>query len=175
MGDDRPCNPDASAEVRNVLDHLDELRGRGVVLGQHTQTRAQEELAYIARTTGRLPALCGFELLAYSPNIDVARSGEACLTEVEQNRGTLEQAWQWAERQGLLHLTWHWFSPLHGSDAEIGPMADLAALEVSRVPWTFLMTWSQEWTRESTTDPDVLRAAYHSPYAVTLDTLPALS
>jgi mannan endo-1,4-beta-mannosidase len=318
VGDHRPSNPDASAEVRRVLDYLAGLAGHGVVLGQHTQTRAQGELAYIHETTGRTPALCGFELLACSPNINYAESGEECLTEVEQNKGTLEQAWQWAERKGLLHFTWHWFSPLYGKDkafyaehtpfdarlavqegtaehealiadldvmaelltpfrdrgipilwrpfhesegtwfwwgaqgpgtardlwnimydrytsvhrltnliwvwnsplpegyvgddrcdivsrdvylpkhvhtdyreqyeelmtitdadkiaalGEIGPMADLAALGVSRVPWTFLMTWSKEWIRAETTAPDVLRAAYHSDYAVTLDKLPAL-
>lgn len=318
MRDYRPSNPDASPQVRNVLNYLACLAGKGVVLGQHTQTRTQEELTHIQKVTGKAPALCGFELLAYSPNINYNQSGDECLTEVEENEGTLEQAWQWAERKGLLHFTWHWFSPLYGKDkafytehtsfdarlatqkgtpehealiadmdvmaellkpfrdqgipilwrpfhesegtwfwwgaqgpgtardlwrimydrytsvhrltnlvwvwnshlpegyvgddycdvisrdtylpahvhtdyqeqhaelikitdadkitalGEIGPIADVPALEVSRVPWTFLMTWSKQWIREDTTQPDVLRAAYHSEYAVTLDKLPAL-
>ena len=109
-----PCNPKASLEARNVLDYLADLRGKGIVLGQHTQTRAQEELVYINEVTGKNPALCGFELLAYSPNINFKESDEECLTEVEENKGTLENAMNWAERGGLITFTWHWFSPLYG-------------------------------------------------------------
>ena len=103
-------------EAQAVLQYLADLRGRGVLLGQHTQTMAQEELIYIAEVTGGLlPALCGFELLAYSPNINYAESDEECLAEVEENKGTLEKAWEWAERKGLITFTWHWFSPLGGA------------------------------------------------------------
>jgi len=97
-----------------VLDYLADLRGRGILLGQHTQTCAQEEIAYIRNVTGKEPALCGFELLAYSPNINYQESDKECLTEVEENKNTLEQAWEWADRKGLITFTWHWFSPLYG-------------------------------------------------------------
>ncbi len=108
-----PVNPDAQEEVKNVLSFLGEIAGKKVILGQHTQTMAQEELAYIERVTGKLPALCGFELLAYSPNIS-PESDEECLDEVRQAAGTLRRAWDWAERGGLITFTWHWFSPLGG-------------------------------------------------------------
>jgi mannan endo-1,4-beta-mannosidase len=111
-----PCNPNASAEVKNLLDYLAELRGRGIVLGQHTQTMAQEELKYIFDVTGKYPGLCGFELLAYSPNINYRESSQECLTEVEENKNTLEKAREWAQRKGLITFTWHWYSPLYGSD-----------------------------------------------------------
>jgi mannan endo-1,4-beta-mannosidase len=111
-----PCNPNVSEEVRAVLNYLSGLRGRGILLGQHTQTPLQEELAYIREVTGKEPALCGFELLAYSPNINYKESGSECLTEVEENKNTLETAHAWAEKKGLITLTWHWFSPLYGSD-----------------------------------------------------------
>jgi len=111
-----PCNPNASDEAKNVLDYLAALRGNGIVLGQHTQTRAQEELAYIEKVTGKLPALCGFELLAYSPNINYKNSTQECLIEVEENKNTLETAWEWVEKKGLITFTWHWFSPLYGED-----------------------------------------------------------
>ena len=111
-----PCSPNASREARNVLEYLAGLRGNGIALGQHTQTRAQEELLYIRNITGKEPALCGFELLAYSPNINYRESGEECLTEVEENKDTLNNAWEWAERKGLITFTWHWFSPLYGAD-----------------------------------------------------------
>ncbi|MCL2270299.1 MAG: glycoside hydrolase family 26 protein [Treponema sp.] len=111
-----PCNPNAQEQARNVMDYLANLRGRGIVLGQHTQTPAQEELAYIREVTGKEPALCGFELLAYSPNINYRESGEECLTEVEENKHTLETAHAWADKKGLITFTWHWFSPLYGTD-----------------------------------------------------------
>jgi len=110
----KPCNPDASRQARDLLDYLSSLRGNGILLGQHTQTNPQEELTYIKNVTGKLPALCGFELLAYSPNINYKESDEECLTEVEENKGTLEKAIQWAERKGIITFTWHWFSPLYG-------------------------------------------------------------
>lgn len=110
-----PVNACLQKEARTVLDYLESIRGKQVVLGQHTQTRKQEELEYIQEVTGRLPALCGFELLAYSPNIDYENSDEECLTEVEGAKGTLKQAWEWAKRKGLITFTWHWFSPLYGA------------------------------------------------------------
>jgi mannan endo-1,4-beta-mannosidase len=112
----QPCNANTSAEARNLLDYLYDLRGKGILLGQHTQTRAQEELAYVHEITGKFPALCGFELLAYSPNINYADSGRECLVEVEEAKGTLANAVEWAKRKGIITFTWHWFSPLYGRD-----------------------------------------------------------
>ncbi len=111
-----PCNKNASAEVKNVLKYFGELEGKGILTGQHTLTRAQEELYKIQEVTGKMPAICGFELLSYSPNINLETGDEACVKEVENNRGTLEQAWEWVERGGLLTFTWHWYSPIGGVD-----------------------------------------------------------
>jgi len=112
----KPCNENASREAQNVLDYLSSLRGNGILLGQHTQTMLQEELSYIKDITGKLPSLCGFELLAYSPNINYSESGGECLKEIEENKNTIEKSWEWAERKGLITFTWHWFSPLYGRD-----------------------------------------------------------
>ena len=111
-----PCNPNAHKESRNLLAYLSTIEGRGILTGQHTQTRAQEELAVIEKETGRLPAVCGFELLSYSPNIHLEHASEDCVTEVENNRDTLAQAMAWAKRGGILTFTWHWFSPSGGHD-----------------------------------------------------------
>lgn len=108
------ANPHAQKEVIAVLDYFEQNKGSKVVLGQHTQTMGQEELSYIQNVTGKLPALCGFELLAYSPNIDYVNSDEECLIEVRGAEGTLTKAWEWARKGGLLTFTWHWFSPLGG-------------------------------------------------------------
>lgn len=111
-----PCNKNASQEVRNVLSFLYNLHGRGIICGQHTQTVEQEELSYIKEVTTKLPALCGFELLAYSPNVPYSPEEEACKIEIESNKNTLQKVWDWAAFGGLITLTWHWFSPLGGHD-----------------------------------------------------------
>ncbi len=109
-------NKNARPEVKRVLDYLEENRGKKIILGQHTQTMAQEELAHIKEITGDLPALCGFELLGYSPNINYGESGEECVKEADEAKGTLKKAWEWAGKGGLITFTWHWFSPLGGRD-----------------------------------------------------------
>ena len=111
-----PVNKNAIKEVKEVLAYLAKLEGKGIITGQHTQTLEQEELSKIYEVTGKLPALCGFELLAYSPNIRLETADKECISEVERNRGTLEKAWEWAKKGGLITFTWHWFSPLGGRD-----------------------------------------------------------
>ncbi|MBQ9118538.1 MAG: beta-mannosidase [Lachnospiraceae bacterium] len=109
-----PCNPNAQQCVKKVMEYLAEITYYKILTGQHTQTMAQEELHYIEEVTGKQPALLGFELLSYSPNINYLDTDEECMTEVVENYGTLKRAWEWAERKGLLTFTWHWFSPIGG-------------------------------------------------------------
>ena len=109
-----PVNPMAQQGARNVLRFLVEISGDRVVTGQHTQTMAQEELHKIEEMTGEQPALLGFELLSYSPNINYLDTDDDCMMEVTLNRGTLQRAWEWAAKKGLITLTWHWFSPMGG-------------------------------------------------------------
>ena len=111
-----PCNPNAIKEVRDVLQYFAEIEGKRIITGQHTQTMEQEELVRIQEITGKLPALCGFELLSYSPNIHLEDASEECITEVTRNKDTLEKAWEWVQKGGLITFTWHWFSPLGGKD-----------------------------------------------------------
>ena len=109
------CDPKASDEVISVINYLAKVSGNRILTGQHTQTKEQAEIKKIFEITGKTPALCGFELLAYSPNINYEESDEECLTEVRENEGTIETAMQWAkEKKGLITFTWHWFSPLGG-------------------------------------------------------------
>ncbi|SDA13772.1 mannan endo-1,4-beta-mannosidase [Ruminococcus sp. YE71] len=109
-----PCDPNAQQCVRNVLKYLSDITCEKVLTGQHTQTMAMEELHRIEDATGKLPALLGFELLSYSPNINYLDTDAECMTEVEENFGTLKRAWEWADKKGLITFTWHWFSPLGG-------------------------------------------------------------
>ena len=111
-----PCNPHAQQEVCDLLAYLNSIEGKGILTGQHTQTNAQEELSVILRETGRLPAVCGFELLSYSSNIHLEGASPECVQEVLDNRDTLELAMVWANCGGIVTFTWHWFSPVGGHD-----------------------------------------------------------
>lgn len=112
-----PVNKNATKEARELLQFLEEVAGKKIISGQHTQTIPMEEIAYIKEKTGKEPKLRGFELLAYSPNINYDDASEACLTEVYENRGTLEEALKWGkETDGIITFSFHWFSPLGGRD-----------------------------------------------------------
>ena len=125
----------ATQEAKELLKYLKNTVGQQIITGQHTQTIPCEEIDYIRQTTGKEPKLCGFELLAYSPNINYADASPECLTEVEENKGTVETALQWARANrpdkvndtgtensidyttgGILTFSFHWFSPIGGRD-----------------------------------------------------------
>lgn len=109
-----PTNKNAPQSVRNVLKYLSDITLKQVITGQHTQSMGMEEYRYIKEVTGKEPALLGFELLSYSPNINYLDTDDECMSEVYDNLGTLRRAWEWAEKKGLITFTWHWFSPLQG-------------------------------------------------------------
>ncbi len=110
------CNLDATAEAKALMNYLSEISGHYVLLGQHTLTRKQEELLQIQRITGKLPALCGFELLSYSGNVNWDSCDDVCRKELYENMGTVENALAWGRRGGIVTITWHWYSPIGGKD-----------------------------------------------------------
>ncbi len=113
----KTANPNASAATKKLLNDLSETAGKAIITGQHTQTNTMEEINYIRKETGKEPLLRGFELLAYSPNINYQNATDECLTEVYENRNTMQTALKWAkETGGIVTLTFHWFSPLGGHD-----------------------------------------------------------
>ena len=88
---DIPTNLASHPSVRNVMMYLADICGDRIITGQHTQTMAMEELNLIREVTGREPALLGFELLSYSPNINMQDTDEECMKEVRENRDQLLQ------------------------------------------------------------------------------------
>lgn len=113
-----PVNKNATANAKRVLNYLSDISGKGIIAGQHTQTNPMEEVQYIKDKTGYAPKLLGFELLAYSPNINYGDASEACLTEVYENRGTLDTAFRIGSEDPdtLITFSFHWYSPLGGRD-----------------------------------------------------------
>lgn len=93
-------NPNATEKAKALLNFLSETAGKAIITGQHTQTNPMEEIDYIKSKTGKEPLLRGFELLAYSPNINNNDASEACLTEVYENRNTMETALKQAKATG---------------------------------------------------------------------------
>ena len=113
----KTVNPFATEKAKKLLNYLSETAGKSIITGQHTQTNPMEEIDYIRSKTGKEPLLRGFEMLAYSPNINYQDASEECLTEVYENRNTMETALCWAkESQGIVTLSFHWFSPISGHD-----------------------------------------------------------
>ena len=90
-------NSNATEKAKALLNFLSETAGKAIITGQHTQTNPMEEIDYIKSKTGKEPLLRGFEMLAYSPNINDNDASEACLTEVYENRNTIETALKWAK------------------------------------------------------------------------------
>lgn len=90
-------NPNATEKAKALLNFLSETAGKAIITGQHTQTNPMEEIDYIKSKTGKEPLLRGFEMLAYSPNINDNDASETCLTEVYENRNTIETALKWAK------------------------------------------------------------------------------
>ena len=113
-----PVNKNATKKAKELLSYLENISGKKIITGQHTQTNPMEEIEYIKSVTGKEPKLCGFELLSYSPNINYKDATEPCLTEVYENRDTVETALKWAKEnpEGIVTLSFHWFSPISGRD-----------------------------------------------------------
>lgn len=113
----KPVNAQATAEAVALLEYLYETAGKKIITGQHTQTVPMEEAEHIFQSTGKRPKLQGFELLAYSPNINYDVTSPECMKEVEENRETVDAALKWAEEtKGIVSFCFHWFSPIGGKD-----------------------------------------------------------
>lgn len=113
----KATNKNILQNAQNLLNYLCGAAGNKIITGQHTQTNFMEETEYIKKVTGKVPKLMGFELLAYSPNINYDDASEECLTEVKENKDTLNTALKIAETtDSIITFTFHWFSPLGGRD-----------------------------------------------------------
>ncbi len=111
------CNKNATKRAIRLYRELVDIRGKGIITGQHTQDVACCEIEYLRDITGKEPKLRGYEMLSYSPNINYEASGFECLDEVYQNRHTMEEAIKWGRKEdSMVTLSFHWFSPIGGSD-----------------------------------------------------------
>ncbi len=98
----RLSNPAANGPARALYAWLWSLYGRRTLSGQQeSPSKSRDELEYIERTTGKLPALLGLDY------IDPADWG-----------GVRERALDWHQRGGVVTLCWHWGAPDIGTGYE---------------------------------------------------------
>lgn len=100
-------NRDATPEARAVYTYLCELRGKAILAGQqetpHPGVVDSDEVMYVQRTTGKLPAVLGLDYIDY---VDVT-----------------ERAIDWWRRGGLPSICWHWGAPTRGTGYEASKKA----------------------------------------------------
>ena len=91
---DSLASPATLALHRFLLD----VYGAYILAGQHTTS----DLAYIENVTGEVPAVGAFDLIEYSPS----------RVECGANPGRSAENWiDWADRDGIVNLLWHWNAP----------------------------------------------------------------
>jgi mannan endo-1,4-beta-mannosidase len=95
-------NPRASAPARRLYRYLWSIYGRRTLTGQQERPVApRDELDYLQRETGRLPALLGLDYIIPS-----------------ENEGVNARALAWHRAGGIVSLCWHWGAPDVGSGYE---------------------------------------------------------
>ena len=109
-------NPGASGEARALMEYFHSIYGKKIITGQHTDINCAD-VDYIERTTGKLPALLGFDMMSYSAATRTADPTWECMSEISCCNNNVDAALRWAvERKALITLCWHWYSPSKGRD-----------------------------------------------------------
>lgn len=110
-------NKNASKECMLLMNYFKDIYGKKILTGQHTASAEGMEIDHILKTTGKLPAIRGFDFLSYSHTIETENPSEHKLIEVKENKGSVEKALEWATKdQGIVTFCWHWFAPTGGKD-----------------------------------------------------------
>jgi hypothetical protein len=172
----RPSNPRALAEARALYGFLWSLYGRKTLTGQQelgvARAGPRVELDYIARVTGRQPAILGLDYM-----------------DPRDNAAVNERASAWHRTGGIVTLCWHWGAPdigtgyenskkdfdlvaalrpgtpqnlaLHRDMAAIGDI--LAVLRDRRVPvlWRPLHEFSGDWFWWGKHGPQAFKALWN--------------
>jgi len=94
-------NPNATANAKRLMTYLCDIYGQRMLAGQQIGVNSMPEIEIIKQQTGKLPAICGFDFMNYSPS--------------RVERGTVGQdtdlAIQWGEEGGIVTFCWHWNAP----------------------------------------------------------------
>lgn len=126
-----------SDEAKKLMEFLEKIHSKYIIAGQHTNTSAGPEIAYIEYITGKLPALRGFDFLSYTENIRTENMTPHAIIEIEGNKGSLEKAIEWGKDYGgIVTFCWHWYAPLGGRDKTFYTVNTEFNLEKALIPDT---------------------------------------
>ena len=92
-------NPNAQNDTVKLYTFLCSLSGKGILSGQQECPRDMtkgDELAYIQKVSGHLPAILGLDYIDNDYN------------------GTNERAKAWHKKGGIVSICWHWGIPPYG-------------------------------------------------------------
>ncbi len=103
-------NPNASNEVRALMNYLQDIKGKGILSGQHeAEFPYRPELDTIRDITGKLPAIRSMDFLNYSHSMNFEGRGGF-------KDDVTERAIDWYnDSNGIVTLCWHWYSPTGGN------------------------------------------------------------
>jgi len=109
FGFDTAVTPNASPEAQSLLAYFSDIYGKKILSGQQEGWRGTNvlgfELAYITNTTGKLPALLGLDLSAYTRTEGAPRRGAP--------HAAARHAIDWYNHQhGIVAFCWHWSAPI---------------------------------------------------------------
>lgn len=95
-------NPNATPEAVSLFNYLADQYGHAILSGQENENNtALTNVNWIASTTGKKPAVVGFDLMDYSPS---RVENGATSTEIEN-------ALSWDSQNGIVTYVWHWNAP----------------------------------------------------------------
>ncbi len=93
-------NPNATTEAMIVYDYINSVYKNGIIAGQQESTwinnNPDDEMEYIERRTGKLPAIRGLDYIN------------------EDFDGVTSRSIEWWEKGGLVSICWHWGTPPDG-------------------------------------------------------------
>jgi beta-mannanase len=93
------ADANATAATKSLYNYMKSLYGNKVLSGQ------QDDIQYIINTTGKEPAVAGFDLMDYSPS-RIEKSGYT----PSSSEANIAWATKGANR-GMISLVWHWNPP----------------------------------------------------------------
>jgi len=116
--DPTPCDKNATAETRSLMKYLTGIYGKQILTGQQEiygsghDGNYEVEFDYLEKTTGKLPAVRGFDFMNYNP-----------LYGWDDN--TTERAIDWAtNKNGIVTACWHINVPIDFESYTLGDAVD---------------------------------------------------
>lgn len=101
-----PCDPKATKETKALMKYFSKIYGKHILSGQqeiynggHTNNDFDTEFKYLEKTTGKLPAIRGFDFLNTNPLYGYP--------DHSTDDGTVDRMIDWARNGGICTASWH--------------------------------------------------------------------